>query len=42
MDKLPDFKKGVEMCKTNSERLSTSGRIIINDEDGTSPYGLFL
>jgi len=37
-----DFLEGMEICKTNCERLSASGRIIINDSNGTNPYGLSL
>jgi len=37
-----DFLQGMEICKNNSERLAASGRIIIDDSNGTDPYGLFL
>jgi len=37
-----DFLEGMKICRTNSERLGASGRIIINDSNGTDPYGLFL
>ena len=37
-----DYLEGVEVCKNNSGRLEASGRIIIDDSNGTDPYGLFL
>ena len=37
-----NYAKGAEYCKTNSERLETSARIILKDEDGTDSFGLFL
>ena len=37
-----NFFSGMVYCRKNSERLSASGRIIINDSNGTDPYGLFL
>ena len=43
MNNLPDFKEGVNICETNSMRLSTSARIIINNkEHGTNSFGLYL
>jgi len=37
-----DYLQGMVICRNNSERLAASGRIIINDSNGTDPYGLFL
>lgn len=37
-----DYLDGMKACKTNSARLEASGRIIINNSNGTDPYGLFL
>jgi len=37
-----DYLEGSRKCKTNSERLETSARIILDDNDGTDSFGLFL
>ena len=37
-----DYLEGSRKCKTNSERLETSARIILNDNNGTDSFGLFL
>jgi len=37
-----NYLKGAKICENNSDRLATSGRIIIKDHDGTKAFGLFL
>lgn len=37
-----DYFEGAKHCRTNSIRLSTSARILLNDRDGTDSFGLFL
>jgi len=37
-----DYLEGMQHCRDNSGRLSASARIIIDDSNGTDPYGLFL
>ena len=39
---MPDFLEGANHCETNSDRLQTSARIILSDEDGTDSFALFL
>src|SRR3972149_7721990 len=37
-----DYSEGANHCLTNSSRLETSARIILNDDNGTDSFGLFL
>ena len=37
-----NYLRGVRICENNSNRLATSGQIIINDNNGTNAFGLFL
>ena len=37
-----NYLKGTKICESNSDRLAASGRIIINDDNGTKAFGLFL
>ena len=37
-----DYKEGSEHCRLNSDRLSTTARIIKKSEDGTDSFALFL
>lgn len=37
-----NYLEGAENCRTNSDRLETSARIILRDEDGTDSFALFL
>jgi len=37
-----DYSIGAENCYTNSERLQTSARILLKNEDGTESFALFL
>lgn len=37
-----NYLEGAEQCKTNSDRLQTSARIILKDKDGTDSFALFL
>ena len=39
---LIDYYEGAINCKTNSDRLSTSARIILNDSTRTDSFGFFL
>jgi len=39
---MVDYAEGAEHCRVNSQRLETSARIILKDEDGTDSFGLFL
>lgn len=37
-----DYLQGAEYCYTNSQRLETTARIILKDEEGTDSFALFL
>ena len=37
-----DYYEGANHCRDNSNRLSTSARIILNDSNGTDSFGFFL
>ena len=37
-----DYSKGAYYCRTNCSRLETSARIILNHQDGTDSFGLYL
>lgn len=37
-----DFLEGANHCESNSDKLQTSARIILNDANGTDSFGLFL
>lgn len=39
---MVNYLEGAEHCKTNSERLETSARILLQNDDGTDSFGLFL
>lgn len=39
---MVNYLEGAEFCQTNSDRLETSARIILKDEDGTDSFALFL
>lgn len=39
---LVDYLEGANYCETNSDRLQTTARIILNDSDGTDSFALFL
>jgi len=37
-----DYLEGAHHCESNSDKLQTSARIILNDSNGTDSFGLFL
>lgn len=37
-----NYSDGADHCKTNSDRLQTTARIILHDSDGTDSFALFL
>jgi AbiV family abortive infection protein len=37
-----DYKKGANICNVNAQRLRTTAKIIIGDENGTNSYALYL
>lgn len=39
---MVDYLEGADHCKTNSNRLQTTARIILKNPDGTDPFALFL
>ncbi|MGI0057107.1 MAG: hypothetical protein ACREAK_07005 [Nitrosarchaeum sp.] len=39
---MVNYLEGAELCETNSDRLQTSARIILNDSNGTDSFALFL
>jgi AbiV family abortive infection protein len=39
---MPNYSDGADFCRTNSRRLETSAKIILEHEDGTDSFGLFL
>jgi len=39
---MVNYLEGAEHCKTNSARLETSAHIILQNDDGTDSFGLFL
>jgi len=39
---VANYLEGAELCKTNSDRLQTTARIILRDSDGTDSFALFL
>jgi len=39
---MVNYSEGADHCRTNSNRLETTARIILKDEDGTDSFGLFL
>jgi len=39
---MVDYLEGAYHCETNSDRLQTSARILLNDSNGTDSFALFL